>query len=142
MKLTLILALLFIVLATSLCNGDNNNDDDEPHQTNRSPFLNDLTRNQNSPFKPANPRGLLSCNVFPRACRRPSSPGPDCCSGRCVNVDTNLLNCGQCGRRCRYAATCCDGRCVNVLSDPLNCGSCKNKCRQGSSCRFGMCSYA
>nr|CAD1834782.1 unnamed protein product [Ananas comosus var. bracteatus] len=143
MKLILILALLFIVLATALCNDDNNKFKDEPHQTNRSPLIaNDLTRNQNSSLKSMNLRGPLSCNVFPRVCRGLSSPGLDCCSGRCVNVDTNLLNCGQCGRRCRYGETCCGGRCVNVMFDPLNCGGCKNKCMQGSSCRYGMCSYA
>jgi Stigma-specific protein, Stig1 len=89
-----------------------------------------------------NPRATLTCDKFPRVCRQKGSPGPDCCKKMCVNVMTDNLNCGECGRRCRFGQTCCGGTCVNVLYDQKNCGGCKKRCKKGSFCNFGMCSYA
>lgn len=88
------------------------------------------------------PRFALKCNKYPRVCRAPGSPGPDCCKKRCVNVMKDRFNCGKCGRKCKYWQTCCRGRCVNVMSDEKHCGGCNNKCKKGSSCTYGMCSYA
>ncbi|WOL09347.1 hypothetical protein Cni_G18100 [Canna indica] len=84
----------------------------------------------------------MACNKFPRICHAKGSPGPDCCRKRCVNVKTDGLNCGRCGRRCRFGWACCVGKCVNVTCDESNCGGCKRKCKKGSFCRYGMCSYA
>jgi Stigma-specific protein, Stig1 len=87
-------------------------------------------------------REMATCDKFPRVCRAKGSAGPDCCKKKCVNVMTDNLNCGECGRRCRYGQTCCGGNCVDVMYDRRNCGTCKNRCKKGSFCSFGMCSYA
>ncbi|PIM98171.1 hypothetical protein CDL12_29353 [Handroanthus impetiginosus] len=70
------------------------------------------------------------------------SVGPDCCGKKCVNVMIDGLNCGFCGKKCKYQEICCKGLCVNPLSDEKNCGKCNNKCESRSSCVYGMCSYA
>ncbi|XP_057247266.1 stigma-specific STIG1-like protein 1 [Beta vulgaris subsp. vulgaris] len=89
-----------------------------------------------------NARAHLTCDRFPRVCRVKGSPGPDCCWKKCVNVKSDKLNCGMCGRRCRYPETCCNGRCVHTWYDRKNCGGCHNRCKRGSFCYRGMCSYA
>lgn len=86
-------------------------------------------------------RGPMTCHRYPRVCREVGSPGPDCCWGKCVNVDTDRQNCGRCGKCCRYGQACCGGCCVDVLFDPMNCGCCGNKCMPGASCKYGMCNY-
>ena len=88
------------------------------------------------------PRAPMTCDKLPRVCRAKGSPGRDCCRKRCVNAKTDNLNCGECGKKCRYGEACCGGKCVNVLYDRKNCGRCKNKCSKESFCQFGMCSYA
>ncbi|XP_010252476.1 PREDICTED: stigma-specific STIG1-like protein 1 [Nelumbo nucifera] len=87
-------------------------------------------------------RTVMTCNKFPRVCRAKGSPGPDCCKKKCVNVLTDRLNCGMCGRKCKYSQICCKGECVNPLMDKKHCGQCNNKCKKGSKCVYGMCSYA
>ncbi|CAK9137249.1 unnamed protein product [Ilex paraguariensis] len=88
------------------------------------------------------PRVMMTCNKYPSVCHAKGSPGPDCCKKKCVNVLTDRLNCGVCGKKCKYSEICCKGQCVNRLSDKKHCGSCNNKCKKGSSCVYGMCSYA
>ncbi|KAG0484757.1 hypothetical protein HPP92_008653 [Vanilla planifolia] len=84
----------------------------------------------------------MTCDRFPRTCRAKGSAGPDCCKKRCVNVMTDGLNCGECGKKCRYGQKCCGGRCVDVMHDHSNCGGCRARCGKGSFCQYGMCSYA
>ncbi|KAJ6706777.1 hypothetical protein OIU85_027159 [Salix viminalis] len=80
---------------------------------------------------------VMTCNNYPRVCRVGGSPGPDCCKKKCVNVMTDRLNCGMCGKKCKYAEICCKGKCVNPKSDKKNCGGCSNKCKKGSACQYG-----
>ncbi|KAE8736225.1 F-box/RNI/FBD-like domains-containing protein [Hibiscus syriacus] len=87
-------------------------------------------------------RASITCNEYPRVCRVPGSPGTDCCKKRCVNVTKDRLNCGKCGRKCKYSEICCKGKCVNPMSDKRHCGGCNNGCDRGSKCLYGMCSYA
>lgn len=87
-------------------------------------------------------RPVLTCNKYPRVCRAARSPGPDCCKKKCVNVLTDRLNCGICGKRCKYSEICCKGECVNPSSNKKHCGGCNNRCKKGSYCAYGMCSYA
>ncbi|RWW50228.1 hypothetical protein BHE74_00043539 [Ensete ventricosum] len=87
-------------------------------------------------------RAAATCSEFPRMCHAKGSPGPDCCRRRCADVRTDSLNCGRCGRRCRYGWACCRGRCVNIMYDAKNCGGCRRRCPKGSFCTYGMCSYA
>ncbi|KAG2688363.1 hypothetical protein I3760_09G092800 [Carya illinoinensis] len=88
------------------------------------------------------PRVPMTCDKYPRVCRAKGSTGPDCCKKKCVNVMTDRLNCGKCGKKCKYSELCCKGQCVNPRSDRKHCGSCGNKCKKGSLCVYGMCSYA
>ncbi|XP_034210884.1 stigma-specific STIG1-like protein 3 [Prunus dulcis] len=83
-----------------------------------------------------------TCNKFPRVCRLRSSPGPDCCKKKCVNVKTDRYNCGFCGYRCKFTEICCRGKCVNASFDKRHCGGCNQKCKKGEFCVFGMCNYA
>ncbi|KAK1422579.1 hypothetical protein QVD17_17862 [Tagetes erecta] len=113
---------------------------------------------------------LYQCDIYPRVCRARGGVAPDCCKKKCVNVETDCLNCGSCGKKCksgetcckgkcvdlwssrsncglcgmkcRYNETCCKGKCRNIYFDNKNCGACHNKCKHGESCAFGMCNYA
>ncbi|KAK9275678.1 hypothetical protein L1049_022945 [Liquidambar formosana] len=87
-------------------------------------------------------RVVMTCNKYPRVCRASGSPGPDCCKKKCVNVLTDRLNCGMCGKKCKYSEICCKGECVNPSSNKKHCGGCNNKCGTGNSCAYGICSYA
>ncbi|KAM7500988.1 hypothetical protein LguiA_025402 [Lonicera macranthoides] len=87
-------------------------------------------------------RATMTCNKYPRVCRAKGSSGPDCCKKKCVNVKTDRLNCGACGKKCKYGEICCKGQCVNQLSNKRHCGGCGNKCDKGGLCVYGLCSYA
>ncbi|KAJ4842767.1 hypothetical protein Tsubulata_013392 [Turnera subulata] len=87
-------------------------------------------------------RDVMLCDKYPKVCRIRGSPGPDCCKKKCVDMKTDRLNCGKCGKKCKYSELCCKGKCVNPRSDKKNCGGCNNKCKKGSVCAYGMCSYA
>ena len=87
------------------------------------------------------------------------------CGDTCVDLSSDLNNCGSCGSGCaapdNASATCsggtcgylcdsgysdCDGICIHLLTDPNNCGNCGNVCfapGNGSvSCSGGTCSIA
>ncbi|KAM5588766.1 stigma-specific STIG1-like protein 1 [Rosa sericea] len=83
-----------------------------------------------------------TCDKNPKVCKAAGSAGRDCCKKKCVDLKTDRVNCGKCGKKCKYSEICCKGKCLNPMSDKKNCGSCNNKCKKGSSCVFGMCSYA
>jgi hypothetical protein len=84
----------------------------------------------------------LTCNKFPRICHAKGSPGPHCCKEKCVNTLTDRLNCGMCGKKCKYNETCCNGKCVNPSFNRRHCGGCNNRCNNGRFCVFGLCNYA
>ena len=87
-------------------------------------------------------KAVSTCDVYPKLCRRKNSSGPNCCNKQCVNLMTDKLNCGKCGKKCNYSEMCCQGDCVNPSSDERDCGRCNKKCSKGSSCEYGLCSYA
>lgn len=68
--------------------------------------------------------------------------GPDCCNSMCTNVQTDMFNCGTCGKICFYGSVCCNGICVDVLNDQQNCGSCFNSCPPEIPCQYGLCGYS
>ncbi len=57
-----------------------------------------------------------------------------CCSGECVEPDTDELNCGACGNRCPRGRQCRDGVCCE---DCLVCGS--SVCGPGQDCCDDLC---
>jgi Stigma-specific protein, Stig1 len=74
------------------------------------------------------------------------------CGGKCVNVDSDQNNCGECGQACFADEACqqgacvclnsnltlCGSICVNLKRDPYNCGACYRDCG-GASCKNGEC---
>jgi len=71
------------------------------------------------------------------------------CSGSCVNLSTNIYNCGKCGAACPAGQICssgkcqlscqagltnCSGSCVNLQTNNSHCGKCSNACPGGQVC--------
>ncbi|KAI3716879.1 hypothetical protein L1987_68091 [Smallanthus sonchifolius] len=65
---------------------------------------------------------FYQCDIYPRVCRAKGGVAPDCCKKKCVNVDTDILNCGYCGKKCKSGEACCKGKGVDVLKSRSNCG--------------------
>jgi hypothetical protein len=63
------------------------------------------------------------------ACLDPLVP----CDGRCVNLETDLFNCGVCGTRCGPDQKCCDGVCTTLTSDE-HCGDCNTNLQPPWTC--------
>ncbi|WP_437984165.1 MXAN_6577-like cysteine-rich protein [Sorangium sp. So ce117] len=74
------------------------------------------------------------------------------CSGECVNLETDLRNCGDCDVACAEGRVCadgscacagdlteCEGACVDVRSDRRNCGECESSCAPAQLCVDGVC---
>jgi len=85
------------------------------------------------------------------------------CSGVCLDLQTDVNNCGACGnvcpeaqpgfdvgcaagncffmrdRACAEGLSACNGVCVNRQTDPMNCGLCGNVCASGQICFGGQC---
>jgi hypothetical protein len=65
-----------------------------------------------------------------RACKA----NADCGKWRvCIN--------GYCEQVCRVGLTMCSSGCVNLATDRLNCGSCGKRCMQNALCRRGVCTH-
>ena len=82
------------------------------------------------------------CTIDPTTCYAQGNPGSECCGDSCVNLQTDPLNCGHCGKMCKFTDSCCDGKCVDLNYNPKNCGACNNVCAKGTTCYYGMCNYA
>ncbi|XP_065634146.1 stigma-specific STIG1-like protein 1 [Quercus suber] len=115
-----------------------NNLDDVPFFETQEP----ISLRGTSRFLAQSSRVVMTCNKYPRVCHAKSSPGPNCCKKKCVDVRVDRLNCGRCVKKCKYIEICCKGECVNPMSNEKHCGNCNNKCKKGTSCVYGMCSYA
>ncbi|KAA8520126.1 hypothetical protein F0562_014382 [Nyssa sinensis] len=83
-------------------------DEDEEVGTESSDFPSTSLRGT-SRFLAEKPRATMTCDKYPRVCSAKGSPGPDCCKKNCVNVMTDKLNCGMCGKKCKYSEICCKG---------------------------------
>lgn len=72
-------------------------------------------------------------------------PPAEKCGGKCVDLDTDLFNCGACDNSCQYSFVCIGGkcvcpsgqkwcdtwlgkRCVDVMTDREHCGGCGLLC--------------
>ncbi|KAL2492291.1 Stigma-specific STIG1-like protein 4 [Abeliophyllum distichum] len=116
-----------------------------------TPILRGLEQNvtSNSTYSPwlrqvKNPRAI-GCWTRPWICNQGEFPlriKRLCCRNRCVDVTSDVNNCGLCGIRCPFNWQCCRGLCININVNPFHCGSCEHRCRFPSFCIFGMCGYA
>jgi len=76
------------------------------------------------------------------------------CGGECVDPESNIDHCGECGNTCPAGGficssgecqcieseyTNCDGKCLNLQLDSQNCGACGNTCAPGERCEEGQC---
>ena len=100
-------------------------------------------------LSPAVTQQLQEANSQPAQC----STGLTGCSGACVDVLTDVTNCGACGNACAAPTlactagvcscgaglTACSGACVDLQTDNANCGACGNACLWGSTCVAGSC---
>jgi hypothetical protein len=80
--------------------------------------------------------------------------GQTLCAGKCVDITTDIDNCGACGNACPASHVCenqtcklvcasaltdCSGKCVQLQNDEMNCGSCGAQCSVGYECLGGKC---
>jgi hypothetical protein len=101
--------------------------------------------------------------MAPTAVSCPS--GTTRCGDACLDLQTDVNNCGSCGHVCPpaqpgFVADCaagncffrrapappcdsgltrCASGCVNLASDPANCGACGTACAAGQTCFAGLC---
>jgi hypothetical protein len=74
-----------------------------------------------------------------------SSPcpiGSSCCSGRCLDTQSDAANCGACGMACATGQACCAGACVATATSAAHCGRCGNVCEATNAtpaCAAGAC---
>ncbi len=77
------------------------------------------------------------------------------CSGQCVDLSTDVENCGTCGRSCDPGEICdgsgvctlscppgqgdCGGKCVDLATDVNDCGTCGRACGLNEICDDGVC---
>ncbi len=114
------------------------------------------------------PDAAPDASVADVAADRPTSDGSDAapdapptcatterlCAGRCVNTDTDNLNCGSCGTVCATGQRCnaglcmppcatgltlCGITCVDTRTSSTNCGACGRACTTGQTCTAGAC---
>ncbi|GFP85772.1 hypothetical protein PHJA_000720900 [Phtheirospermum japonicum] len=108
---------------------------------------NDVTKNSSTyatwMWRIKNPRHM-GCWRRPWICRHDDSPRirRRCCRNHCVDVNSDLNNCGLCGIRCPFTWQCCRGICMNTNVNPFHCGKCDRRCPRRSFCSYGMCGYA
>jgi hypothetical protein len=110
-----------------------------------------------------NPSISATSTAIPVGC----GSGISMCSGQCVDLQSDYLNCGYCGNSCKKigkvidsdkngptrtsqcvqgqcqckastGATLCGDRCVGLEGDPNNCGKCGNSCGH-AICWMGSC---
>lgn len=99
-----------------------------------------------------NPKAVLCGKCSAKAPLTVCAGAASCCTPTsgpiCVNLNTNVNNCGKCGNVCKLTAAlqgCCKGVCTD-LTTATNCGSCGNACAAGKTCKAtttnGVTTYA
>ncbi len=80
--------------------------------------------------------------------------GSNGCDGVCLDISSNVRNCGGCGQECKAGETCndgvcqvscpggqvpCGGLCYELSNDLQHCGRCDIACKAGEVCGNGQC---
>ncbi|KAF4372576.1 hypothetical protein F8388_027249 [Cannabis sativa] len=60
-------------------------------------------------------RRPLTCDKYPKVCYAKGSAGSDCCKKKCVDLSSDRVNCGRCGKKCKFSELCCKGRNDHVV---------------------------
>jgi hypothetical protein len=95
--------------------------------------------------------GMYGCNMG--TCGITCPMGKTECSGACVDVKSDIDNCGGCGMPCdpqkeqclvgmccTKGSTVCSGMCTDTQSDAMNCGMCGKQCPMNApACANGVC---
>ncbi|WJX88465.1 hypothetical protein P8452_70551 [Trifolium repens] len=83
------------------------------------------------------------CTNRPSICSNGEFPPRSvCCRNRCVDLTSDINNCGFCGVSCFFNNwRCCNRLCVNINFSLLNCGGCGNACPIGRLCLLGTCAF-
>ncbi len=98
--------------------------------------------------------GLAAAVVVVSGCvSAPPIPCTDC-GGSCVDVRSDVGNCGACGTKCADGQVCaagkcelrcpagltqCDAGCFDRMNDPRHCGGCGMACSATNYCSAGSC---
>lgn len=84
-------------------------------------------------------KGTPLCNNCSAACASDWRDW-DCCNGTCVNLQTDVMNCGACNRSCNVdSEQCTKGICRPIQWDTCNCGKVGMRCGPAQMCYSGEC---
>ena len=71
------------------------------------------------------------------------------CNSKCIQIDSDNNNCGDCGKKCDEGLSCVNSQCIgnttcsgvatNTDSSLDHCGKCDNRCPNGKTCIDGQC---
>lgn len=64
-------------------------------------------------------------------------PGHRCADGE--SCTSGMCGCGTTGVACMAGEACCSGGCIETGADEMNCGGCGVMCNPGETCNAGMC---
>jgi hypothetical protein len=81
------------------------------------------------------------CGGCDISCTSITATKPNCCDSTCTDLETDPLNCGECGDTCDggSSSACCEGDCTDLTDDASHCGGCGITCNGGETCCNGYC---
>lgn len=146
-RYTSILSILALSLTLSACGGG---EDPEPSGNNAQPMQDMGALDMNQTSEPADM--AMEVDEGPPA---PTCSEPEvACGQTCIDIQTDIDNCGACGNACGRGTACVDGEClcfmsgrtwcgagscVDIQNDAKNCGECGNVCPAANYCDKGEC---
>ena len=87
---------------------------------------------------------FVQCHVAEDCPKLDGGVSAGCCGGKCIDISSDIANCGGCGAPCQGGWKCCQSVCSNPTSDSNNCGGCGIPCSLGAnalatSCAASLC---